>query len=73
MPVVKMEALRFERVDHFNMAAQLAVVVPRDDHDFATRCEIAQELGSFAPRRLIVNQIAKNNEALRFVFADQFG
>jgi hypothetical protein len=67
-----MEPLRFERVDHFNMAAQLAVVVPRDDHDFATRCEIAQELGGFAPRRLIVNQIAKNNEPLRFVFADQF-
>jgi hypothetical protein len=70
---MKMEVIRFERVDHFDMAAQLPVVVPRNDQDFATRCEIAQQLGGFAPRHLVVNQIAQNNEPLRFVFADQLG
>lgn len=73
MPVMKMESIRFERVDHFNLAAQLPVVIPSDDQDFAARCEIAQQLGGFASRRLIVNQIAKNDEPLRIVFADQLG
>jgi hypothetical protein len=70
MPVMKMEPIGFERVDHFNMAAQLPVVVPRYDRNVATGRKITQQLGGFAPRGLVVNQIPKNDEPLWFVFAD---
>ena len=70
--VVEMKLRGLKRVDHFDLAAQLPVVVPGHDHDFATRREIAQQLRRFARRGLIMNQVAKNNEATRRVFVNEF-
>jgi hypothetical protein len=70
MPVMKVEPLGLEGVDHLDVAAQLPVVITCDNHDLATCREIAQQLGRFASRRFIMNQVAKNNEAFRFVFGD---
>ena len=41
MSVMKMKTIGLKRVDHFNVAAQLPIVVPGNDYDFATRSEIA--------------------------------
>ena len=70
--VMKMKLRGLECVDHFYMAAQLPVVVPGNDHNFATRREIPQQLRNFARRGFIVDQIAKNNEAFRRIFIHEF-
>lgn len=70
--VVKMELLGLQRINHFHRPAQFPIVVSRDDDNLATRRKLTQQLRRLPSRRFIVNQIAKNNEAARTVFAHQF-
>ena len=71
MAVMKMEPLRLERVDHLDVAAQLAIVVSRYDHDVTTVGKSLQKPGRFSGRGLIMHQVAQNDEALRLVLADK--
>lgn len=71
MPVMKMEPLRFKRVNHFEVTAQLTIVIARHDNHLATIGEVAQKRSSLARRGFVVNEIAENDEPLRFVFVNQ--
>jgi hypothetical protein len=72
MPVMKMESIGLEGIAHFDLAAELPIMVASHDHDLAVLREFAEKRSGFACRCLVVNQIAENDEALRFVFRDQF-
>jgi hypothetical protein len=72
MAVMKKKVRRLERIGHLDVPAQLSVVVPSDDDDFATRPEAAQQLSRFPARGFIVNQIAEDDQLPRRVFIYQF-
>lgn len=71
MAMMKMEALGFPRLHHLNLAAQLPIVVSRDDNRLAMRREVLQKFGGFRGRRLIVDEVAEDNELTRLIFIDQ--
>jgi hypothetical protein len=71
MAVVKMEAFRSPRLDHFNLGAHLPIVISRDDHDLTMKGEVLQKPGSFQRRSPVVNQIAEDDEAPRRIFTHQ--
>jgi hypothetical protein len=73
MPVMKMVPIGLERFAHFDVAAQLPIVISSDHDHFATLTKFAQKLSGFACRGLVVNEVAENDELLRFVSVNQFG
>ena len=73
MPVMKMKPIRFQRVNHFDVAAQLPIVISRHDCDCTTFGKSAQQLDGFARRCFVVNQITEDDNAAWFVLVDEFG
>jgi len=71
MAMMKMEALGFPRFHHLNLAAQLPIVVPRDDNRLAMHREVLQKCGGFRGRGLIVDEVAEDNYLTRPIFIDQ--
>ena len=72
MTVMKKKLLRLQRIDHLDVAAQLPVVVPGNDHHFTSPRETAQQLSRFPGRHFIVNQIAEDDQTPGPVFIHQF-
>lgn len=71
MSVMKMETIRFQRVHHFDVAAQLPIVIAGYHHDITMLGQISQQPGCFARRRFIMNEVAENDQASWFVLRDQ--
>lgn len=72
MPVMKIKLIRFNRVEHFDFSAQVPIVISGNYDDLASFRETAKQLGRFAPCRLIVNQIAQNDETARLILTNEF-
>jgi len=68
---MKKKLLSLERIDHFDVAAQLPVVLPGNDDHFRMRSEIAQQLSRFSGSRLVMDQIAEDNQTPGRVFTHQ--
>jgi hypothetical protein len=71
--VVKKETVRLQRVPHFNVPAQLAIVITGNHHHLTTLGKAAQELGRFARGRFVVNEVAQDDQLARLIFVDQLG
>ena len=71
MAVMKIKAFGFPRINHFNLTAQLPIVIPRNDNRLAARRQIPQKFGRFHRRCFIVNKVAKDNQPARLIFIDQ--
>ena len=71
LAMMKIKALGLPRLNHFNVSAQLAIVIARDDNRFAMRCQISQKLRGFQSRGLLVNKVAQNDQTPRLVFINQ--
>jgi hypothetical protein len=61
MAMMKIEALRFPGLLHFDLAAQLPIVIPRDHDRLAVRRQILQKLRGFRRGRLVVHQVAEDD------------
>ena len=61
MAMMKIEMFGFPGLDHFNLAAQLPIVIPRNDYRLAVYGEILQKFGGFRRGRFIVDQVAEDN------------
>ena len=71
MAVMKTKLGGFPGLDHFNPAAELPVVVSRDDNGFATRRDILQEMGCLRRGSLVVDEVPQDNQLTRAIFAHQ--
>ena len=71
MAMMKMEAFDFPRLHHFNVTAQLPIVIARDNDRLAVRRQILQEARRFRGCCLIVDEIAQDNQMARLIFIDQ--
>ena len=73
MAVMKMEPIGLDRIDHFDLPAQLPIVVTGDYNDFAALTELSQKLPGFARRGFVMHEITENNKAFGRVSIDQLG
>jgi len=73
MSVVEIERVRLQSLPHFDVPAQLPIVITGDHHHLTTLGKAAQELGRFARRRFVVNKVAQDDQLARLIFADQLG
>jgi hypothetical protein len=71
MPMMKIEALGFPRVEQLNLAAQLSVVVPRNHNRLAKTLDPFQQLTSFNGSISIVHEIAENDQTAGPVLIEQ--
>jgi hypothetical protein len=71
MAMMKIKALGFPRLNHFDLSAKLPIVISGYHNRLAVRSQVLQELRGFPGSRLIMNKVAENNQAPRFVFLDQ--
>ena len=71
MAVVKTELLRVQRVDHFDMTAQLPIVITGNDYHATTLRKPAQQFRRFARRRFVVNEIAEDDKLAGRVIVHQ--
>jgi len=72
MPVMKIKLIRFNRVAHLDLIAQVPVVISGHHDDFASFRKTAEQLGRFARCRFVVNQIAQNDETAGLILSDEF-
>jgi hypothetical protein len=61
MTMMKMEADRFPGLLHFNLAAQLPIVISRDNDRLAVRRQILQKLRGLRRGGLVVDQVAEDD------------
>ena len=69
--MMKMKAFRFPRLHHFDVAAQLPIVISRDDNQLTNVPEASQQFGCLPGRGSIVDQIAQDDELIRLIFRDE--
>jgi hypothetical protein len=62
MPVMKIKLIRFNRVAHLDLTAQVPIVISGNHDDFASFRETAEQLGRFARCRFVMNQVSQNDE-----------
>jgi hypothetical protein len=72
MAMMKVETLGLKRVDHLNLAAQLAIVITCDNYDFTALPEVAEQPRRFARRGFVVHQVAENDQSRRIIFGGEF-
>ena len=61
MAMMKMEVFGFPRLNHFNLTAQLPIMIPRDDNRLAVGRQILEKFGGFRRGSLIVDEVAEDN------------
>ena len=67
MAVVKMKAIRLQKLNHFDLTMYLPVMISCYRHHVTPNRHVPEELGRFPRRGLIVNQIAEDDETPRCV------
>ncbi len=61
MAMMKIKAVGFPGLHHFDFTAQLPIVIPRDDNRLAVRRQVLQKPGCLRRGGLIVDQVAEDD------------